>query len=354
MTRMSAIMVLLIYILYFVHELRGGPAARHSPPAELFDVERYQLGQTEPYEGGRSRSSSISTIVASRTVRFADQGLRHVNGAPTGKPHEQIELDSMNGTPAETQENGRAAPHAAGNGAATAAAAAARAGTGARQATTGRPRRHSRSTSSVSASSLPSSRGRNSHDFTTADTERPHSRSGGPPLQILLDGRHELDSLRRASAHRSRGDRAFSIMILIGTSIVMSMCAEFLVSTIDYVTHQGHLSEALIGLIILPIVGNIAEYVTVVTVAAKDKLDLAIAVAVGSAIQIALCVTPLTILAAWLLDRKLALTFNVFEMTTLLGTVLMVNLLILSDGSKALRANGLKGALMCACYVIIS
>ncbi|KAH7375318.1 Ca2+ transporter [Plectosphaerella cucumerina] len=205
MTRMSAIMVLLIYILYFVHELRGGPAARHSPPAELFDVERYQLGQTEPYEGGRSR-----------------------------------------------------------------------------------------------------------------------------------------------------GDRAFSIMILIGTSIVMSMCAEFLVSTIDYVTHQGHLSEALIGLIILPIVGNIAEYVTVVTVAAKDKLDLAIAVAVGSAIQIALCVTPLTILAAWLLDRKLALTFNVFEMTTLLGTVLMVNLLILSDGSKALRANGLKGALMCACYVIIS
>ncbi|KAH6692354.1 vacuolar calcium ion transporter [Plectosphaerella plurivora] len=350
MTRMSAILVLLIYILYFVHELRGGPTGRHSPPTEMFDVESYQLGQTEPYEGGRSRSSSISTIVASRTVRFADQNLRHVNGAPAGKPHEHIELDSMNGTPAEAHGT---APHAAAHIAAAAAAAAART-TAPRSSSTGRPRRHSRSTSTVSVSSLPSSRGRNSHDFTTADTERPHSRSGGPPLQILLDGRHELDSLRRASAHRSRGDRAFSIMILIGTSIVMSMCAEFLVSTIDYVTHQGHLSEALIGLIILPIVGNIAEYVTVVTVAAKDKLDLAIAVAVGSAIQIALCVTPLTILAAWLLDRKLALTFNVFEMSTLLGTVLMVNLLILSDGSKALRANGLKGALMCACYAIIS
>lgn len=341
MTRMSAIMVLLIYILYFVHELRGRPDQRHQAATEMFDIESYQAVIAEPQEGNRSRSSSISTVLAPRTVRFADQGLRHVNTTTTGKPTEQIEMEHLNGIAPETQDTG-------------APAAPARPGMGPRQSSAARTRRHSRSTSSIS---LGSSRGRSSHEYTAADADRPHSRSGGPPLQILLDGRHELEGLRRVHhppARRPKSDRAGSILVLIATSVVMSLCAEFLVSTIDDVTHQGHLSEALIGLIILPIVGNIAEYVTVVTVAAKDKLDLAIAVAVGSAIQIALCVTPLTIIAAWILDRKLALTFNFFEMATLLGTVLMVNLLILSDGSKALRANGLKGSLMCACYAIIA
>lgn len=352
MTRMSAIMVLLIYILYFVHELRYRPGQQgHQAPTDVFDIESYQAVPPDTYEGTRSRSSSVSTVVAPRTVRFATQNLRHVNGAAMGKPAEQIEMEHMNGVAPDPQDATRN-PHAAGG-----AGVAPRSSSGPRQPSSGRTRRHSRSTSSVSLGSIPSTRGRSSHEYSTADPERPHSRSGGPPLQILLDGRHELEGLRHhrhLTAGRSRKDRAYSIGVLIVTSIVMSLCAEFLVSTIDDVTHQGHLSEALIGLIILPIVGNIAEYVTVVTVATKDKLDLAIAVAVGSAIQIALCVTPLTIIAAWILDRKLALTFNVFEMATLLGTVLMVNLLILSDGSKALKANGLKGSLMCACYVIIA
>lgn len=149
------------------------------------------------------------------------------------------------------------------------------------------------------------------------------------------------------------GDRSASVFILIFTSVIMSMCAEFLVSTIDDVTHEGGLSEAVIGLIILPVVGNIAEYVTVVTVAARNKLDLAVAVAVGSAIQIALCVTPLTVISGWLMQRKLEVTFNYFETTTLIGTVLLVILLVLNEGGMSLKTIGLKGALMCACYGII-
>ncbi|KAJ0333950.1 hypothetical protein COL922a_010192 [Colletotrichum nupharicola] len=148
-------------------------------------------------------------------------------------------------------------------------------------------------------------------------------------------------------------ERLIPVMILIISSGLMSMCAEFLVSTIDEVTHQGHLSESVIGLIILPIVGNVAEYVTVVTVASREKLDLAIAVAVGSSIQIALCVAPLTVIAGWILSRDLSLSFTLFEVAALMGTALLVNLLILSDGNSVLRTSGLKGGLMCACYVII-
>jgi Ca2+:H+ antiporter len=141
--------------------------------------------------------------------------------------------------------------------------------------------------------------------------------------------------------------------MLITTSIIMSICAEFLVSTIDDVTHEGGLSESLIGLIILPIVGNVSEFVTVVSVALRDKLDLAIAVSVGSAIQIALCVTPLTVIAGWALQKDLALSFNLFETAALVGSVLLANLLILTNGSSNARTSGLKGALMCVCYAII-
>ncbi|CAK7230935.1 hypothetical protein SEUCBS140593_007758 [Sporothrix eucalyptigena] len=169
---------------------------------------------------------------------------------------------------------------------------------------------------------------------------------GGDPLlhnPVVLGGHRK----------QPRGEFMMAVLVLIVASALMSVNAEFLVDTIDDVTHQGHLSESVIGLIILPIVGNIAEYVTVVSVALRDKLDLAISVAIGSSIQIALCVTPLTVGAGWILNRNLSLTFSFFEMAALVGTALLVGLLVSSNGDSKLRTCGLKGALMCACYVII-
>ena len=139
-----------------------------------------------------------------------------------------------------------------------------------------------------------------------------------------------------------------SVLLLIASSAALSMCAEFLVSTIDDVVSSGGLSKSVIGLIILPLIGNVVELLTVVTVAAKDKMALAIGVSVGSSIQIALCVAPVTVLAGWTLDRDLVPTFNYFEMATLLGSAILVNSIVLNG-----RASGLKGASMGACYGII-
>ncbi|EHK18248.1 Ca2+ transporter [Trichoderma virens Gv29-8] len=174
---------------------------------------------------------------------------------------------------------------------------------------------------------------------------------------ILRDSHVNLDRIVAKPKHVSFGartDRIISYVMLILTSTFMSVSAEFLASAIDDVIRQGHLSESLIGLIIMPIVGNVAEYATVVVVAARDNMGLALAVSVGSSIQIALCVTPLTVIAGWIMDRPLMLTFNLFEIATLFGSVLLVNFLILGEGvSGPLRSSGLKGGLMCACYVII-
>ncbi|RDL31809.1 uncharacterized protein BP5553_09211 [Venustampulla echinocandica] len=142
--------------------------------------------------------------------------------------------------------------------------------------------------------------------------------------------------------------RATSLVLLISSSVLVAFCAEFLVNTIDDMVAHSPLSEPFIGLIILPVAGNVAEHITAVTVAAKNKMDLAIGVSVGSSIQIALFVTPLVVIMGWIMDRDMTLYFSLFETVTLVATTFLVNFVIL-DG----RTNYMEGSLLCACYVII-
>ncbi|CAK3921526.1 Vacuolar calcium ion transporter [Lecanosticta acicola] len=142
---------------------------------------------------------------------------------------------------------------------------------------------------------------------------------------------------------------AATVMLLVSTGLV-AVCAEFMVDAIPEIAGDSSgLSEAFIGLIILPIVGNAAEHVTAVTVATKNKMDLAIGVAIGSSIQIALFVTPVVVLLGWILNTNMSLYFNLFETISLFVTAFVVNFLIL-DG----RSNYLEGSLLIAAYIIIA
>jgi len=80
--------------------------------------------------------------------------------------------------------------------------------------------------------------------------------------------------------------RTAAVVLLLVSTALVAVCAEFLVEAIPDMTANSTVSQAFIGLIILPIVGNAAEHITAVTVATKNKMDLAIGVAVGSSIQI--------------------------------------------------------------------
>jgi Ca2+:H+ antiporter len=139
-----------------------------------------------------------------------------------------------------------------------------------------------------------------------------------------------------------------SVILLLASTSLVALCAEFLVGSIQHLVQNSPLSEAFIGLIILPIIGNAAEHVTAVTVAAKNKVDLALGVSLGSSIQIALFVTPVVVILGWILDKNMSLYFNLFETASLFLSTFIVNFLVL-DG----RSNYLEGALLCACYVII-
>lgn len=139
------------------------------------------------------------------------------------------------------------------------------------------------------------------------------------------------------------------ILLLVSTAFV-AICAEFMVGSINAVVEgNSGISEAFIGLILLPIVGNAAEHVTAVTVAIKNKMDLAIGVAVGSSIQIALFVTPLIVILGWILNKEMSLYFTLFETISLFVSTFIVNFLVL-DG----RSNYLEGALLVAAYIIIA
>ena len=174
-----------------------------------------------------------------------------------------------------------------------------------------------------------------------------------PPLQpqpyvLPVNSTHPVDSKEAVPPKKFMSRTSAVILLLVSTGLV-AVCAEFLVASINYLVDNTSVSEAFVGLIILPIVGNAAEHVTAVTVASKNKMDLAIGVAVGSSIQIALFVTPVIVLLGWILNKDMSLYFSLFETISLFVSAFIVNFLVL-DG----RSNYLEGALLIAAYVIIA
>lgn len=161
------------------------------------------------------------------------------------------------------------------------------------------------------------------------------------PAQQAVDAEED-----ETKEHLSRN--AAIVLLLVSTGLVAA-CAEFLVDSIDYLVTTSGVSQTFIGLIILPIVGNAAEHVTAVTVASKNKMDLAIGVSLGSSIQIALFVTPIVVLLGWCLDTDMSLYFSLFETVSLFASAFIVNYLMI-DG----RSNYLEGALLLASYIIIA
>ena len=134
---------------------------------------------------------------------------------------------------------------------------------------------------------------------------------------------------------------------LVVITIAVAVCAEYLVDSIDSIVKTAHISKTFIGLILLPIVGNAAEHVTAVVVALKNKMDLAIGVAIGSSMQIALLVTPFLVLLGWVIDQNMTLHFETFETVVFFLSVLVTNYLI-QDG----KSNYLEGAMLLGTYVL--
>lgn len=171
-----------------------------------------------------------------------------------------------------------------------------------------------------------------------------------PIVPIVVNSRPLAQGAGDEEDEEPEISRTSAVLLLLGSTALVALCAEFMVDAIDgVVSGSSGLSEAFIGLILLPIVGNAAEHVTAITVAVKNKMDLAIGVAIGSSIQIAIFVTPLVVILGWIMNKDMSLYFTLFETISMFVSAFIVNFLVL-DG----RSNYLEGALLCAAYVIIA
>lgn len=135
---------------------------------------------------------------------------------------------------------------------------------------------------------------------------------------------------------------------LVIVTVLVAVCAEYLVGSIEGIVEKTGMSKTFIGLVLIPIVGNAAEHVTAVVVSYKNKMDLAIGVAIGSSLQIALFVTPFLVILGWIMGIEMTLHFHIFETVSFFISALVVIFLI-QDG----KSNYLEGGMCLGMYVNI-
>jgi Ca2+:H+ antiporter len=125
-----------------------------------------------------------------------------------------------------------------------------------------------------------------------------------------------------------------SVLALAGAGVLVGLMSEVLVGSIEEASHAVGLSEFFIGVIVVAIVGNAAEHWVAVLVAMKNKMDLAVNIAIGSSAQVALFVAPILVLASFFLGpHPLALVFNGFELGAILIAILIANY-VTQDGES--------------------
>jgi Ca2+:H+ antiporter len=136
--------------------------------------------------------------------------------------------------------------------------------------------------------------------------------------------------------------------VLVISTIAVAFESELFVGVVEEATNGLGLTPLFTGVILLPLVGGAAEYVTAVRVALKNNMDLSVSVAMGSSLLVALLVAPLLVLVGQLIGQPMDLNFNPFEVVAVAIAVTIANLISL-DG----RSNWLEGVLLLATYIIL-
>jgi Ca2+:H+ antiporter len=140
-----------------------------------------------------------------------------------------------------------------------------------------------------------------------------------------------------------------SVAVLAGASVVVGVMSEILVGSIEEASHAIGLSEFFVGVFVIAIVGNAAEHWVAVLVAHKDKMDLAVNIAIGSAAQVALFVAPVLVFLSFVIGpHPMPLVFNGFELAGLLIALVTANI-ITADG----RSTWFEGLQLLSLYAVI-
>ena len=140
-----------------------------------------------------------------------------------------------------------------------------------------------------------------------------------------------------------------AIGTLAGATVLVALMSEFLVGALEHTTEELNLSHLFVGLIIVPLISNAAEHASAIILAAKDKMSVAIEIAIGSSVQIALFVAPVLVFLSLPTGNHLDLIFTGFEIAAV-GFSAAILAFIALDG----RSNWFEGVLLLSAYVIMA
>ena len=142
-----------------------------------------------------------------------------------------------------------------------------------------------------------------------------------------------------------------AIGVLVGATVLIAIVAEWMVGSVTEAAHHLGMSNVFVGIIVVAIVGNAAEHSTAILVAMKNRMDLAMGVAIGSSIQIALFVAPVLVFLSYLMNpgHPLDLVFSPMEVLAVVLAVLVAEQ-VTSDG----ETHWLEGVQLLSVYIILA
>ena len=136
---------------------------------------------------------------------------------------------------------------------------------------------------------------------------------------------------------------------LVLSTALIAWLSEVLVAAVEPALEHLGWTEFFIGVVIIPLVGNAAEHMVAVQVAAKDEMDLSLGISVGSGLQVALFVAPVLVFLSLAMGNPLTLVFNTFELAAL-GAASIIAALVSQDG----ESNWMEGVQLLVVYLILA
>lgn len=161
---------------------------------------------------------------------------------------------------------------------------------------------------------------------------------------VFVGGSHDAGDLGEKPWRQSK-----SIIVLAVVTVLVAVMSEMLVGALDHAAKTLGLTQVFVGVILVALVGNAAEHSTAVMVAMKNKMDLALGIAVGSSLQIALLVAPVLVFASYLFGSPLDLIFTPFEVAAVTISVLIVGFISM-DG----ESHWMEGVMLVGVYAMLA
>lgn len=140
-----------------------------------------------------------------------------------------------------------------------------------------------------------------------------------------------------------------SLFIMALSVVAVVAMSEILVETIKPATKLLGLSEIFVGLILVPIVGNAAEHSAAILMALKNKMNIALEIAVGSSVQIALFVAPVLVFLGYVFNHPMNLLFNTLEIASIVLAIVVVNNMVRDN-----ETDYMEGLILFVTYILIS